>query len=106
MHQPPLALGGKPRRVDRPVAAVAFASAAASILGPRPTLRLRFATVTESVPLVCSWCSCVRWIVVHSTSRNRTPLLWGYCQDAHKGKEVEKGVAQVITQITIAIPRP
>src|SRR5512140_3728490 len=46
MHQPSLALGGKPRRVDRPVVGVFLASAAASILGPRPTPRLQFATTT------------------------------------------------------------
>src|SRR3974377_574674 len=73
MHQRSLALGGKPRPVDRRVVAVALAPVAASIPGPRPTPRPRFATVTELVPLVGSWCLCLCWVVVHSSSEEPTP---------------------------------
>jgi hypothetical protein len=72
MHESSLALGGKPGRVDRPVAVVFLASVAASILGPQPTPRLRSPTATGLVPLGGSWCLCLRWVIVHSTLRNRT----------------------------------
>ena len=55
MHQPSLALGEKPRRVDQPVAAVFLPSVAASILGLLPTLRARSVIAMGLVPLDVSW---------------------------------------------------
>ncbi len=86
MDQPPLAVGEKPRLVDRRVVAVGLPIVSGSIPGLRPSLRLQSGPTTGPIPQLFSWCVCSCGVVVHSIREESNPLIpsfRGNCQEAH-----------------------